>query len=115
MHTSAIIIGALSAVTAYAKPVAQNGRWSPEWENRNAEVSGPAPSAVSAAASSIQSFSLLGVPTATPNPSPNAMLVAQLITAPSASDRITLLNDAKGNGTADFKVRDLQYCIQTLY
>jgi len=114
MHTSAIIIGALSAVTAYAKPVAQNGRWTPEWVNRNAEVSGPAPSAVSAAAS-LQSFSLLGVPTATPNPSPNAMLVAQLITAPSAADRITLLNDAKGNGTADFKVRDFQYCIQTLY
>lgn len=104
MHASSIIVGALSAISVYAKPVAQNGRWTPEWQDRNAEASGPAAPAVSASVSSTASLAPLGNPTAAPNPPPNAKLVADLITAPSASDRITLLNDAKGNGTADFKV-----------
>lgn len=102
MRTSAIIIGALSAA-AYAKPVAQNGRWTPEWQNLNAEVSaGPSASAVPTPASSA---SVLGVPGASPNPTPNSKLVADLLTAPAGSDRITLLQDAEKNGIADFKAR----------
>jgi len=103
MRASTIIVGALSAVSVYAKPVAQNGRWTPEWQNRNAEASGPSAPAASASVSATSSLPPLGNPSAAPNPPPNAKLVADLITAPSASDRITLLNDAKGNGTADFK------------
>jgi len=103
MRTSAIIVGALSAVTAYAKPIAQHGRWSPEWQNLNAEASGPSASASAVSAPASTTASVLGVATATPNPPPNAKLVADLITAASGPDRITLLQDAKGNGTADFK------------
>jgi len=68
-----------------------------KWDSREAEVWGSSPSAFSIFISSIQSFSLLDVPTATPNPSPNTTLVAQLLTAPSASDRITLLCQGQRN------------------
>lgn len=127
MRTAAII-AVLSAATVYATPVAQNGRWQPEWESQTNEAtsiaatltaSATAMSAVSSAtvvpvasssilpppppASSSAVPAPLGNPNAAPNPPPNPALVASLLNAASASSRIQTLSEAVGNGTADFK------------
>ncbi len=97
---SSFLIAALSGLGVYATPVAQNGRWQAEWESSHAKAASVTPTTLSTAT---RTASLLGNPSASPNPPANAKLVADLLTAPLTSDRLTILKDAVGNNTADFK------------